>query len=184
MTRSITLPTDVFLTHVFLIRFTSRFHSCRISGNLRFGICKFESSRVGAKSFYKVYEEVWLHMIELMKYLNWDVLDSHEDMLAVIRGEKEDSGSLNREKLFVRSLERLNWYTVIDLWGIPAMLELYTPELAGRIYPKNRREVFDDAFAILLGEAIPAARWNIRYFGAKRHRLFSDRRNRIESVLL
>ena len=45
--------------------------------------------------------------LELMSNLNWDYLDTHEDMLLVIEGKKESSGAFTRDKLFVRSLERL-----------------------------------------------------------------------------
>jgi hypothetical protein len=44
--------------------------------------------------------------LRLMGSLNWDYLDKPEDMLAVIEGRLESSGAFNREKLFIRSLER------------------------------------------------------------------------------
>jgi len=48
--------------------------------------------------------------LQLMRSLNWDYLDNHEDMLAVIEGRLDTSGAFNRDKLFVRSLERLPWH--------------------------------------------------------------------------
>jgi hypothetical protein len=62
--------------------------------------------------------------LKLMSSLNWDYLDTHEDMLAVIEGRLESSGAFNREKLFVRSLERLPWHCVTALWGIEKIKEL------------------------------------------------------------
>ncbi|MDR2718082.1 MAG: hypothetical protein LBB89_08470 [Treponema sp.] len=55
--------------------------------------------------------------LKLMGNLNWDYLDAHEDMLAVIEGRLESSGAFNREKLFVRSLERIPWHYVTALCG-------------------------------------------------------------------
>jgi len=97
--------------------------------------------------------------IKLMSSLNWDYLDTHEDMLAVIEGELERSGAFTRDKLFVRSLERLPWHYVTALWGIDAIKELYTPEIAKRIWPKERRKHFDYALAVLRNEPLPPSRW-------------------------
>lgn len=52
--------------------------------------------------------------IELMSTLNWDYLDKHEDMLAVIEGKLETSGAFTQDKLFVRSLERLPWHSEFE----------------------------------------------------------------------
>jgi len=96
--------------------------------------------------------------LNLMKSLNWDYLDSHEDMLAVIEGRLESSGALNRDKLFVRSLERLPWHYMTALWGVETIKEMYTPEIAGRIWPKERRKHFDYALAVLRKDPLPPAR--------------------------
>ena len=115
--------------------------------------------------------------IELMGSLNWDYLDKHEDMLAVIEGRLESSGAFDRDKLFVRSLERLPWHYVIALWGVEKIKELYTPEIAKRIWPKERRPHFDYALAVLRREPLPPARWGDGYFKSQRYRFFSDRGN-------
>ena len=115
--------------------------------------------------------------ISLMGSLNWDYLDKPEDMLAVIEGRLETSGAFTREKLFVRSLERLPWHYVTALWGIEAIKELYTPEIAKRIWPKNRRYHFDFALAVLRRDPLPPARWGHEYFKSERYRFFSNRGN-------
>ena len=115
--------------------------------------------------------------LELMSSLNWDYLDKHEDMLEVIEGQLESSGAFTRDKLFVRSLERLPWHYVVALWGVETIKELYTPEIAGRIWPKSRRCHFDFALAVLRGEPLPPSRWGVAYFKSERHGFFSDRGN-------
>jgi len=113
--------------------------------------------------------------LQLMRSLNWDYLDTHEDMLSVIEGNLESSGALRRDRLFVRSLERLPWHYVTALWGIETIKELYTPEIAGRIWPKQRRYHFDFALAVLRREPLPPSRWGDEYYKSKRHRFFSNR---------
>ena len=115
--------------------------------------------------------------IELMRSLNWDTLDKCEDMLAVIEGQIDRSEAFTRDRLFVRSLERLPWHYVTALWGVDAIKELYTPDNANRIWPKERRRHFDFAFAVLRKEPLPITRWGTEYFKSKRHRFFSDRGN-------
>jgi hypothetical protein len=95
----------------------------------------------------------------LMNTLNWDCLDKYEDMLAVIEGTRESSGSFTRDKLFIRSMERLPWHYLVALWGVETIKEMYTPEIANRIWPKERRQHFDYALAVLRREPIPPARW-------------------------
>ena len=113
--------------------------------------------------------------LELMRSLNWDYLDKHEDMLSVIEGNLESSGAFTRDRLFVRSLERLPWHYVTGLWGVETIKEMYTPEIANRIWPKDRRYHFDFALAVLRREPLPPSRWGVEYFKSKRNRFFSDR---------
>jgi hypothetical protein len=115
--------------------------------------------------------------LHLMGNLNWDYLDTREDMLEVIEERLESSGAFNREKLFVRSLERIPWHYMTALWGIEAIKRLYTPDIARRIWPKSRRYHFDFALAVLRREALPPARWGDEYFKSQRYRFFSDRGN-------
>ena len=115
--------------------------------------------------------------LRLMKSLNWDYLDKHEDMLAVLEGRLETSGAFTRDRLFVRSLERLPWHYVTALWGIETIKELYTPEIAKRIWPKDRRYHFDFALAVLRREPLPPSRWGDEHYKqmalkSPRHRMF------------
>jgi hypothetical protein len=115
--------------------------------------------------------------LQLMGNLNWDYLDTHEDMLAVIEGRLKTSGAFTQDKLFVRSLERLPWHYVTALWGIEKIKELYTPEIAKRIWPKDRRYHFDFALAVLRREPLPSARWGDEHYKQMWCPFFSDRWN-------
>jgi len=122
--------------------------------------------------------------LKLMRNLNWDYLDTHEDMLEVIEGRLETSGAFTRDKLFVRSLERLPWHYVVALWGVETIKELYTPEIARRIWPKERRYHFDFALAVLRREPLPPTRWGDVYFTSERFRFFSNRGNSAKQSVL
>ena len=113
--------------------------------------------------------------LKLMTSLNWDYLDTAEDMLAVIEGKLETSGVFTRDKLFVRSLERLSWYYITGLWGIEAVKKMYTPEIANRIWPKDLRKRYDFTLTVLRREPLPPARWGEEYYKQMWHPVFSDR---------
>jgi hypothetical protein len=113
--------------------------------------------------------------LRLMRSLNWDYLDTPEDMLAVVEGRRESSGAFNREKLFLRSLERLAWYRIIGLWGVEMVKQLYTPSLARRIWPKDLRQRYDFALAVLRREPLPPARWGDEQHQQMRRPVFSNR---------
>jgi hypothetical protein len=116
--------------------------------------------------------------IQMMSSLNWDYLDNYEDMLAVIEGRLESSGAFNREKLFVRSLERLPWHYVTALWGVETIKELYTPEIAEQISPKEMKSLFDFSVSVLRGEKPEAPyKWGDKFWEAwglelPRHQMF------------
>ncbi|MCL1835093.1 MAG: hypothetical protein FWG48_02930 [Oscillospiraceae bacterium] len=113
--------------------------------------------------------------LKLMGTLNWDYLDSPEDMLAVIDGRLESSGAFTQDKLFIRSLERLPWHYVVALWGVEEIKRLYTPEAAARIWPKERRRYFDYALAVLRREPLPPARWGDEHYKSMWRPFLSDR---------
>jgi hypothetical protein len=102
--------------------------------------------------------------LKFMRTLNWDYLDKHEDMLAVIEGHLETSGAFTRDKLFVRSLERLPWHYVVALWGVEKIKELYTPEISERLWPKENKKLYDFILAVLRKEPLPPARWGDEHY--------------------
>ena len=97
--------------------------------------------------------------LELMRSLNWDYAVSPQDMLAVIDGDIEMAAPFDRKFLFARSLERLPWHYMIGLWGVEAAKKLYTPEIALRLWPKSRMDMYDFAFAIRRREPVSSAEW-------------------------
>ena len=117
--------------------------------------------------------------LSLAASLNWDCLDTPEDMLAVVEGRLERSGAFTRDTLFVRSMERLTWYSFIGLWGLDAVKKLYTPELAGRIWPKGRKPLYDFAIGILRGDPVSPPKWGTEYYESERHRFFSNMRKKM-----
>jgi hypothetical protein len=113
--------------------------------------------------------------LKMAASLNWDYLVSPEEMLAVAEGEKDKAGPFDRDFLFVRFLERVPWHRLIAFWGVEAAKELYTPELARRLFPRDLKKKYDFAFAILRREPVSAPGWGSERYQSKRYRFFSHR---------
>ena len=113
--------------------------------------------------------------LKMMASLNWDYRVSPEDMLAVAEGKKDKVGPFDREFLFVRFLERAPWHRLIAFWGVEAVKELYTPELARRLFPRDLRNKYDFALAVLRREPVSAPGWGSERYQSKRYRFFSHR---------
>jgi len=102
--------------------------------------------------------------LKLMRTINWDYSADPEDMLSVIEGSRDSAGAFDREGLFVRSLERLNWYHILDLFGVDLITKLWTSGVARRIRFKEMREDYNHAVSILRGEPLPAPEWGARNY--------------------
>jgi hypothetical protein len=115
--------------------------------------------------------------LAIMTSLNWDYITSPEDMLAVAEGKIDKAGPFDRNFLFVRFLERVPWHRLIAFWGVDAVKELYTPEIARRLFPRDLRKKYDFALAILRREPVSVAEWGTERYKSKRNRFFSNRGN-------
>jgi hypothetical protein len=122
--------------------------------------------------------------IKLLSGLKWDYTTAPEDMLAVAEGRLNKAGSFDRTFLFVRFLERVPWHYIIAFWGVELVKELYTPEAAKRIWPRDRRRHFDFALAVLRGEPVSPPEWGTERAEELRHTVFSHRWYRTEPGLL
>ncbi len=48
----------------------------------------------------------------------WDYDVDPDELFEVITGKREKSGPFDAERIFVRMLERLSWYELIELLGL------------------------------------------------------------------
>ena len=52
-----------------------------------------------------------------MKLIVWDYNINPYDLYKVVIGEKERIGQFDRERVFLRMIERLSWYDLINILG-------------------------------------------------------------------
>jgi hypothetical protein len=116
----------------------------------------------------------------MAKSLNWDYAVSDEDIISIIEERNSEVKALNREKLFLRSLERLSWQSIVTLWGIDAIKKMYTPDLSLKLFPKSLKQKYDIILSILQGHSLSDAGWSSERAKKMQHTFLSNRWNRIK----
>jgi hypothetical protein len=122
--------------------------------------------------------------LELLNGLIWDYDISPDNLARLLDGQIERVGGLDRDALFVRCLERLPWHYVVALWGIETMQELYSSQNRNRLWPPERRESLDVAFAILRGDSLSISGWGSKRSKVLRNTFLSNRWNRPQPRIL
>jgi len=110
-----------------------------------------------------------------LKRLTWDYNIPVEDIYAVIRGEKSHAGHWDFDHLFVRMLERLRWYDLLDLIGRETIQEKLVPDVLQEIRSPEKREKYERLGKILRGEPVSFTKWGPEYRKKVRDTLFSNR---------
>jgi hypothetical protein len=121
--------------------------------------------------------------LELVKRLNWDYDIEPEMLLKVIDGAMMQAGPFNAERLLVRSLERLSWYSVIALWGTSRLSRFKMDAVLPRLRSSELRKRYEFAFKVLQGEIISPVGWCPELRSRVRNGFFSHRWDRAQPVL-
>jgi len=69
----------------------------------------------------------------VLKSIIWDYDVSPGELYEVITGQRPKAGPFTFDRLFVRMLERLSWYELIDLLGMEYIKEHLTEDIIGKI---------------------------------------------------
>lgn len=113
--------------------------------------------------------------LKILSMLNWDYNVSPEDMLAVIEGKLDVAGPFTRERIFLRSLERLPWHRISGLWGADLSERMLTTDIIRKIWPESRRGQLERLEKILHGKPVPPAEWGAELRKKLRNTVFSNR---------
>lgn len=119
--------------------------------------------------------------LRLAAGLNWDYEVRPEELLAVIDGRMEKAGPFDRDRLLVRSQERLTWLKVVELWGADRLAAVDIRPLLGRVRSPELRRRYDFVFRLLRKEVVPSSGWGPELRGRVRSGLLSHRWDRTQS---
>src|SRR5450759_1158947 len=94
---------------------------------------------------------------KVLKSVMWDYSISSNDMEKLLDGKIDKAGHYTREKLFVKMLTGLSWYTIIQLLPAENVKELLTDEVIAALWPKSVQKQYKSVRK-RLQEALPDSR--------------------------
>ena len=80
---------------------------------------------------------------KVLQSVMWDYNISTIEMDKLIDGRIDKVGHYTREKLFVKMLAGLPWYTIIQLWPVENVKEMLTDEVIRALWPKSVQKQFE-----------------------------------------
>jgi hypothetical protein len=93
----------------------------------------------------------------ILKSIMWDYAISTSDIEDLLDGKIEKAGHYTREKLFVKLLSGLPWYTIIQIFPVEDVKEMLTDKVIGVLWPKSVQKQYEYVRK-RLQEALPDSR--------------------------
>ena len=112
---------------------------------------------------------------KIMQHVVWDYeIDPYELYLIVLHNKKSDT-HFTRKKIFIRMLERLTWYDLINVLGIDYIKKNLSEEIIKNIRFKNLKDRYEFIRKILQGETVSFTGWSDENRKRIKHSLLSNR---------
>ena len=119
----------------------------------------------------------------ILKKITWDYNVEPYDLYLVLMGEKKTAGPFTLEKIFLRMLERLFWYDLLDIVGIDFIKNNLSKKTIEKIRFRDLKEKYELVRKILHGEALSFSGWSAEYRQKIEPTLLSNRWYRTGKVL-
>jgi hypothetical protein len=105
----------------------------------------------------------------------WDYDVDPDELFEVITGKREKSGPFDAERIFVRMLERLSWYELIELLGLEFIKNHLSKDVIRKIRFKELRGRYETIRKVLSGDPLSFSGWDHEYREKIKHTLLSNR---------
>ena len=112
---------------------------------------------------------------QILKRLSWDYTISPEEIYAVISHEASHAGHWDFRQLFLRMLERLSWYDLLEFFDRATLEKWLVPEILSQLRFAEQREKYERLGKILRREPVPFTKWGAQYSAEVESTLFSNR---------
>ncbi|MBN1479886.1 hypothetical protein JXA70_06425 [candidate division KSB1 bacterium] len=121
---------------------------------------------------------------KILKPVLWDYDIDALDFYHVAVGEKEHIGSFDQQRALVRIFERLDWYDILDVFGIEFVEKHLTVKITSRLRFADLRKRYDTIRRILHGEPVSFAGWSVETAERAKNAVLSNRWYSTEPALL
>ena len=91
----------------------------------------------------------------LLRGIVWDYNINPIDLYFISMGEKSPIGGFDKGKAFLRIVERLSWYDLLQLYDIQFIKENLTKELIKKIRNETLRNRYEILYQLLRGKLYP-----------------------------
>lgn len=105
----------------------------------------------------------------------WDYDVDPDELFEVITGKREKSGPFDAERIFVRMLERLSWYELIELLGLEFIKNHLSEDIIRKIRFKALRGRYETIRKVLSGDPLSFSGWDPEYREKIKYTLLSNR---------
>ncbi len=110
-----------------------------------------------------------------LKRIIWDYDVDANELRAFLDGKEEQFHHFTREMLYVRILERLSWYEILECLPISLIKRMLNPEIISMLRSISMRRKYDYAARVLHRQALPSSRWHHQDRKQTEYPLLSDR---------
>lgn len=100
------------------------------------------------------------HKRQIYKQLMWDYNISPEEVDKLIKGEAEFAGHYDIDSLFIKMLNNLTWYSILEILSIEDAEKLLTNKNIRKLRFKSIQNKYAKLQKILRNETLSSTRWN------------------------
>ena len=111
----------------------------------------------------------------IIEKILWDYHIPAENVYLVICGKKATCAHWDFDAIFIRLLERLNWYDLLHVFGLNKIKEELTAERIAKLYNPELKNHYERLQRILHGKPVPFTKWGPEFSEKIKDSLFSNR---------
>ena len=112
---------------------------------------------------------------KILKRLIWDYHIEAEEIYDFIIHKQNNLYYFTREMLYIRILERLSWYEILDCFPLDTVKEMLDKKIINSLRTESMREKYDYTRRILFKETLPVSRWYNKDIQKTKYPLLSNR---------
>ena len=110
-----------------------------------------------------------------LRNITWDYDVDPDELYEAVLGKRKRAGPFDSQQIFIRMLERLSWYELIDILGLEFIKKALTEEVIKKIRFKALRGKYETARRVLHGHPLSVSGWDPPYREKIKHTLLSNR---------
>ncbi len=96
---------------------------------------------------------------KIFRQLMWDYNISPEEVDKLVKGEAKFAGHYDINSLFIKILNNLTWYEIIEIINIDKIKILLTDEIINKIRVKSIQKNYAKLKKLLRNETVSSTRW-------------------------